>query len=337
MLAANKDFIIADARSQAVSLHRLELDVFVERYTDLISIASIAAGFSFSGIVEFEIPDDDIDAANEGTLAPETMNLIGVFYICSGIALACGIYVVIVSTVVVTMGYRLALSGSEHHSLERAVAVLMRAFPWVLTAGGVGLCAMLLAGFAMVWLKMENRVRAIAWTGSSIIFAFGIIFTAYYIIRIAYALRTDVYVHGDVRIQMPGAKAAVDFEDFSLHRDGAQATTTASTSAAAGAVPQEAMPAGATQAPPKPGNTTTKVHFADEPQAVDPAEAPAGGAEASSPSADDSARRTEPDTPSDKPMPKVSVMFEGSVQVPWYQKVLGIGLGDGRRASDVQK
>jgi len=311
MLAANKDFIIADTKQQAVALHKLELDVLVERYTDLISVASIAAGFSFSAIIEFEIPDDDVDAQMEGTLSDVTFNIIGTFYIAAGIALACGIYVVILSTIAVNFGYRLALSGSEHHSLDRSVAVLRKAFPIVISMGAIGLTAMLVAGFAMVFLKMENRIKAVAWTGSIIILALGFVFTGIYTMRIAHALRLGHGVHGDVKIQVPGTNEAIDVEDFSLpnrhhHHDSAAATTAPATGAEGGAAGAASTAADA---------TTQHVHFAE-----------------------DAPPSTQSATESAEPQPQltqqeVDVTVKAEESTPWWQKALGINLGDGTRDS----
>mmetsp|Transcript_40068 Transcript_40068/g.105951 ORF Transcript_40068/g.105951 Transcript_40068/m.105951 type:complete len:167 (+) Transcript_40068:178-678(+) len=119
---------------------------------------------------------------------------------------------------------------------------MLKSWPWVVSAGALGLCAMLVAGFAMVWLKMENRIKAVAWSGTIIIFI-GLILTGIYVIRLTYKLRTDVIIHGDVQIEVGSGGGAVNLEDFSLH-----APQTAGAATAPEAAP-EAMPAAGATAP----------------------------------------------------------------------------------------
>ena len=220
MLAASKDKLIAETRQQAVSLRKLELDVIVDRFTDVISIAALTSGFTFTAIVEFELPEDDIDSIIDGNLDPATKSIIGTFYICSGTTLALGMYVVVLSTVIVNAGYRLALQGSEHHSLDRATAVLIRTFPTVIGAGAAGLASMLVAAFAMVWVKTRNRSMPLAWSSITILLALGIVVTGAYVVRMAWSLSIDLVIHADVQVEIPGVEGAIDLEEFSLNPHG---------------------------------------------------------------------------------------------------------------------
>ena len=61
MLAANKDQLLADVRHRALGIRQRELDSLSQRYGSLVAVASICAGFAFSGLVEFDFPETELD------------------------------------------------------------------------------------------------------------------------------------------------------------------------------------------------------------------------------------------------------------------------------------
>ena len=84
MLAADKDQIYAHVRHQALELRKTELDQLVQRYCSLIGISSIASGFAFSGLVEFEVDEAVLEAraADQRIVGFHHM-----FYYCGAISL----------------------------------------------------------------------------------------------------------------------------------------------------------------------------------------------------------------------------------------------------------
>lgn len=206
MLAANKDLLLAGAAQQAKELRKLELDTVVTRYSQLLTVSSISSGFAFSGLVEFEVPGED-----DLTAMPTTRTMVALFYASATSALILGIYVTAVSTFLIGMGYRLAMQGDSHSSLDRATATLTTTFPIVVRAGGLALVALLLAAFAMVWIKCEASVTQAAWIGTTMI-GVGTLLTCGHMGRLYCVLNiTGDLVTGDVPIA--AGSGTVDLED----------------------------------------------------------------------------------------------------------------------------
>ena len=209
MLAASKELFVADVRQQAMELRKLELDQMVSRYTAMLSIASIVSGFAFAGLVEFELPERDMD--NIDTL---TRNMLAMFYIAGTVALLGGMYVTVISTYLIASGYRLAMQGSSSRSLDRAVAVLMINFPRVMSVGGVALLALLVAAMSIVWLKTQHIIYSIAIVGTCLTVTV-IVLIGLHVARLAYSLSINIVVHGDAVVAVTredGTTANVDLE-----------------------------------------------------------------------------------------------------------------------------
>ena len=208
MLSANRDLIVAGARKEAVELRKHELDVLTERFGAMIGVASITAGFAFSGIIEFEPPETD---AYDG--------LLGVFYAAAGLALSAGLYVVAVGTLLINAGNRLALSGDGHRSVDRAVAVLRKSFRTVLFAGGVSVASMLIAAAAVVFVKAASvgEDHAVSSTIAAIVLA-SLVFTFVHGATLMRKLRVVHQVHGDVVVSADGQQ--VNLEDLSVRTGG---------------------------------------------------------------------------------------------------------------------
>ena len=219
MLAANKDFLVADVHQRALGLRRLELDQLVQRFNSIVAIASICAGFAFSGLVEFEVPDAyDSDTGEQIFLQKDSTIQVmeTIFFGACVLALVIGMYVTVISTLLVAYGYRLALQGDDRHSLDRAVAVLRRTFTTVIVAGAVALLSLLVASIALVYIKTNHVVSASAII-NSVIIGIGIIVTFAHGAVLLGQLNIRVEVHGDVAVPTKGADGAmtsVDLEDL---------------------------------------------------------------------------------------------------------------------------
>ena len=66
----------------ALNLRMLELENVVQRYTSLIGVTSLAAGFAFSGMVELDLPSDPEHLSDTARYAFCT-----IFYISAACAL----------------------------------------------------------------------------------------------------------------------------------------------------------------------------------------------------------------------------------------------------------
>jgi hypothetical protein len=152
MLAADKEAMAADIKHKVLELRRQELDLYVSRYANLATLASIVWGFSFDGLVELET-DDDADSVE--------YRLVQGFYICAVTAFALAMYVVVVASFTIVHGHRLALQGTTGHSLDRAVAVLSKQYWRFLAAGGGAMLSLMGATACLAWIKFD-RATAIA-------------------------------------------------------------------------------------------------------------------------------------------------------------------------------
>ena len=213
MLAADKDLLFADVHQRALELRQIELDALIQRYSSMIAVASICAGFAFSGLVEFELPE--VHGEDDLMSEEDIKDMHGIFY-CMGVAaLVLGIYVTVISTLLIAAGYRLALQGGTKHSIDRAVAILRMSFLPVITAGGVSLLCLLLATLALVWIKLDHALVGAKWT-SVVLVALGIIATASHGVVLVRKLSLRIEVDGDVVIQVAapgGGMQSIELED----------------------------------------------------------------------------------------------------------------------------
>ena len=104
MLAASRDQVVANLQAGAQDLRWRELDSIMGRYTGMIGVTSLGAGFAFSAMVEL-----DVDAAAE-----HSRGWVYAFYFLIAVALVASLYVVSFSAMAIAAGNRLALQG-EHH------------------------------------------------------------------------------------------------------------------------------------------------------------------------------------------------------------------------------
>jgi len=234
MLAAHKALLVADVQQRATMLRRLELDVVIRRFTSLIAVVSISAGFAFDSLSVIYVPDDFLSCfvANEPSPPPAPMlpsnmmtppsppprqeycddsqyesrirSYYSLYFVCAAIALASGIFVITTSTFIVNWAQRLAVAGEKSgRSLEVAVTELFGFFPVALAAAGVSVLSILLAGFAIIWVKDNIMSETHVWIATGFVFGIGIGATAIHSAYLIYSLRFSGFVHGDVQLEQP--------------------------------------------------------------------------------------------------------------------------------------
>lgn len=192
MLAASRDQLLADTKASALSLRMCELDNVVQRYTSIIGVTSLSAGFAFSAMVELD--HDEYDENTTDALWYE----VHAFYICTSLALLLSLYVVSTSTFAVAAGYRLALKGGQKGSLDRAVAVLLLEFRRVFAASAMAMWLMMAASVCLLWIKVVDTGFIIVSTSIYCI-AFVIIGLAMYRLHTRLAIAEGDVIRGDVK------------------------------------------------------------------------------------------------------------------------------------------
>jgi hypothetical protein len=193
MLAANRDQLVANLQAGAQDLRWRELDSIMGRYTGMIGVVSLGAGFAFSAMVELELPEDP---------SPATTNWIYSFYMLITVALITSLYVVAYSAMAIAAGNRLALQGNDH-STTRAVAVLLVNFRGVFFGGLMVLLCIIGAGMCIIYIKLQD-IHLEEVTG--ILFLFGALFILYnlYRLRSQLAIRPEEMVTGSVTVGSGG-------------------------------------------------------------------------------------------------------------------------------------
>lgn len=146
MLRTGKQVWEATAKRRAIDLRREELDFHIQRFSVLITQASVLTGFAFESIVHMEV-DPEAD-----------WRIVAVFHGGLSLCVVFSLYVVVVGSTLLVFGYQLAILGADGDSLEVAVAQ-MRARRWPLFfVGFSALVTLVAAGIALAWLKMGSLV-----------------------------------------------------------------------------------------------------------------------------------------------------------------------------------
>ena len=142
MLRTGKQVWEATAKRRAIDLRREELDFHMQRYTVLITQASLLTGFAFESIVHIDVP-------------PGTNDFWPAMFYCGlSASVMCSLYVVVVASSLVVFGYQLAILGADGDSLALAIEHL-RARRFILfSTGGLALLGIVFAGIALAWMKM---------------------------------------------------------------------------------------------------------------------------------------------------------------------------------------
>jgi len=214
MLAANKDLLMAGVKQQATMLRRLELDVIIRRYTSLIAVVSISSGFAFDSLSVIQVESGQFDCFNppfppanssDPCADPDqrgrVQSFFSLYFVTAAIALSCGVFCITTSTFVVNWAQRLAISGANSgQSLEVAVHQLTGFFPKAVIAAACSVLSILIAGFAIIWVKDEMLNQQHVWVATSFIFGIGFLGTAIHCYQIIRDLQMSGYVHGDVQL-----------------------------------------------------------------------------------------------------------------------------------------
>lgn len=195
MLAANRDQLIANLQAGAQDLRMLELDRAMGRYTGMVGVTSLSAGFAFSAMVELEMPEQD---EFKGPL----VRWIYAFYMLITIALILSLHVVAFSAVAIGAGSRLALQGDDQ-STTRAVAVLLLNFNSVFIAALCALCCIIGAAMCIVYIKLQDNHLEIA---TGLLFGFGscFILLSLYRLKKQLSMRPEEMVTGAVTVGSGG-------------------------------------------------------------------------------------------------------------------------------------
>ena len=108
MLEAGWQLYEGEYFQHRVEISGKELEFLTSRMTSLATVGSILSGFAFTALVELEI-DDEVEENLEKANYPFMENI---YYISTGISMAAGIYMVVVSTIAVMKAQRMALHGN---------------------------------------------------------------------------------------------------------------------------------------------------------------------------------------------------------------------------------
>ena len=141
MLRTGKQVWEASAKRRAIELRHEELQFHIERYTTLITQASVLAGFAFESLVHLEPPEET------------PIQIQNAFYYSLTLSFLCSLYVVVCGSCLVVFGYQLALLGADGSSLEDAVTQLRQRRFVIFSLGFIALALLVVAGVALVWIK----------------------------------------------------------------------------------------------------------------------------------------------------------------------------------------
>ena len=240
MLAAHKALLVADVKQRATALRRLELDVILRRYTSLIAVVSISAGFAFDALSVIQV-DPELYACFDGFTAPppppsspgdsgeitpspcddkgfrgRVVAFFSMYFVTTCLALASGMFVVTVGTFVVAWAQRLALSGENSgRSLEVAVSELFGFFPTALIGAAISIVSILLSGFAIIWVRESRTSEEFVWIATAFMLIIGILVTTAHSVYVVYKLRfAGDFVHGDIKLTTGTAGIAEDERSF---------------------------------------------------------------------------------------------------------------------------
>ena len=142
MLRTGKQVWEATAKRRAIDLRREELEFHIQRFSVLITQASVLTGFAFESIVHLEVP--------EGT----DWRIAALFHGGLSLCVILSIYVVVVGSTLVVFSYQLAILGAEGDSLEIAVHQLRARRLPLFFVGFSALFALVVASIALAQIKM---------------------------------------------------------------------------------------------------------------------------------------------------------------------------------------
>jgi len=211
--------LLADVKQQATFLRRMELDFMLRRFVSLIAVTSITAGFAFDSLSVISIPDSLLacfgntatNATSDDYLTEKcrtddsyrgrVQSYYALYFVTASTALASGIFVITTSTFIVNWAQRLAVSGANSAAcLKKSVQELQTFFPRAVIGSGISVVSILLAGFAIIWVKDNYMSEAHVWVATSFIFGIGIFGTGIHAYVLVTELQFSGFVHGDVQL-----------------------------------------------------------------------------------------------------------------------------------------
>lgn len=136
MLVAEKQLLDAHLRNDLQVLRRMELKMLVNRFATAVPAATMIGGFTFTGVVELDLIDAEYVDKNQ-----YTRTFTGVFHIFAALALSTAVYALVVSSLSIVLGQRLAIQATAHQTVRHAnnTQELARKFRTVMFALGLSL------------------------------------------------------------------------------------------------------------------------------------------------------------------------------------------------------
>lgn len=136
MLVAEKQLLDAHLRNDLQVLRRMELKMLVNRFATAVPAATMIGGFTFTGVVELDLIDAEYVDKNQ-----YTRTFTGVFHIFAALALSTAVYALVVSSISIVLGQRLAIQATAHQTVRHAnnTQELARKFRTVMFALGLSL------------------------------------------------------------------------------------------------------------------------------------------------------------------------------------------------------
>jgi len=159
MLLAEKQLLDANLRNDLQILRRMEIKMLVNRYQTAIQAATLVAGFTFTGVVEFDLLEEAELKADDNLRVCQSF-----FHLFAAIALSSSVYALAVSSIAIMLGQRLAIQAtaqltSKH---EANVSELASKFVTVLVSLLISLVGVVGATVCATWARAEEGVNIAA-------------------------------------------------------------------------------------------------------------------------------------------------------------------------------
>ena len=148
MLAQEKRFLAQELVTGALHIREKELHLAHDSLSAVGMQAALFAGFAFSALVEFDIPDD------------AAAWLVSAFYVMCAFALTLNLHCVVHAISVTVWGPGLALRGASADSMIRAVEGMQAERLLAFQMGFAGTVCIQLSAGAMSLLAMEPGLAA---------------------------------------------------------------------------------------------------------------------------------------------------------------------------------
>jgi hypothetical protein len=151
MLAARKEVLLASTSRSALDLRSKELGFYIEVLNNFVMQSSILVGFAYVALVELEITDD----IQERLLQHGLVWVLGIYYLSACATMATAIYILAIASACILWAHQLALQGPTG-SVERALAVVMKARRAIVAAYVTSMMSMVAAACTMAVIKIPQ-------------------------------------------------------------------------------------------------------------------------------------------------------------------------------------